>query len=74
MNDILKVAYGHKKNNKIMHLTLGGRDITALFNLLEGIFGPKLVFSGKLAKSCIQSNFFNIYTLLLIISNTYKFI
>jgi hypothetical protein len=36
MNHILKVAYGHKKNNKTIHLTLGGLGITALSDLLEG--------------------------------------
>ena len=37
MNHILKVAYGHKKNNKTIHLTLGSLGATALFDLLEGI-------------------------------------
>jgi hypothetical protein len=37
MNHILKVAYGHKKNNKTIHLSLGGLRNTALFDLLEGI-------------------------------------
>ena len=36
MNNILKVAYGHKKNNKTIHLTLGGLGVTALSDLLEG--------------------------------------
>ena len=36
MNHILKVAYGHKKNNKTINLTLGGLGATALFHLLEG--------------------------------------
>jgi hypothetical protein len=36
MTHILKVAYGHKKNNKTIHLTLGGLGDTALFDLLEG--------------------------------------
>ena len=36
MNHILKVVYGHKKNNKRIHLTLGGLGDTALFDLLEG--------------------------------------
>jgi hypothetical protein len=36
MNHILKVAYGHKKNNKTIHLTLGVLGDTALFDLLEG--------------------------------------
>jgi hypothetical protein len=36
MNNILKVAYGHKKNNKTIHLNLGGLGITALSDLLEG--------------------------------------
>jgi hypothetical protein len=36
MNHILKVAYGHKKNNKTIHLNLGGLGDTALFDLLEG--------------------------------------
>ena len=37
MNHILKVAYGHKKNNKTINFTLGGLGATALFDLLEGI-------------------------------------
>jgi hypothetical protein len=36
MNNILQVAYGHKKNNKTIHLTLGGLGVTALSDLLEG--------------------------------------
>ena len=36
MNHILKVAYGHKKNNKTINFTLGGLGATALFDLLEG--------------------------------------
>jgi hypothetical protein len=36
MNHILKVAYGHKKNNKTINLTLGGLGATALFDLLKG--------------------------------------
>jgi hypothetical protein len=36
MNNILKVAYGHKKNSKTLHLALGGLGVTALFDLLEG--------------------------------------
>jgi hypothetical protein len=36
MNHILKFAYGHKKKNKTIHLTLGGLGATALFDLLEG--------------------------------------
>ena len=36
MNNILKVAYGHKKNKKTIHLTLGGLGVTALSDLLEG--------------------------------------
>ena len=39
MNNILKVEYGYKENNKPIHLILGGWGITALFNLLEGIYG-----------------------------------
>ena len=70
MNNILKVEYGHEKNNKTMHLTLGGLGVTALFNLLEGIFGQKLRFLCKLLNLCIQSNFFNIYTFLMIIART----
>jgi hypothetical protein len=37
MNHILKVAYGHKKNNKTIHLNLGSLGAIALFDLLEGI-------------------------------------
>jgi hypothetical protein len=44
MNNILKVAYGHKKNNKTIHLTLGGLGITALSDLLEGDFQ---IYKGK---------------------------
>ena len=36
MNNILNVAYVHKKNNKTIHLTLGGLGVTALSDLLEG--------------------------------------
>jgi hypothetical protein len=36
MNHILKVAYGHKKNNKTINLTVGGLGDTALFDLLKG--------------------------------------
>ena len=36
MNNILKFAYGHKKNTKTIHLTLGGLGVTALSDLLEG--------------------------------------
>ena len=36
MNHILKVAYGHKENNKTINLTLGGLGDTALSDLLEG--------------------------------------
>jgi hypothetical protein len=36
MNNILKVVlHGHKKNNKTIHLTLGGLGVTALSDLLE---------------------------------------
>ena len=36
MNNNLKVAYGHKKNNKTKHLTLGGLRVTSLSDLLAG--------------------------------------
>jgi hypothetical protein len=36
MNNILKVAYGRKKNNKTILLTLGGLGVTALSDLLGG--------------------------------------
>jgi hypothetical protein len=36
MNHILKVAYGHKKNNETINSTLGGLGVTALSDLLEG--------------------------------------
>jgi hypothetical protein len=36
MKSIFKVAYGHKKNNKTIHLTLGGLGVTAFSDLLEG--------------------------------------
>ena len=35
MNNILKVAYGHKENNKTIQLTLGGLGVTALSDQLE---------------------------------------
>jgi hypothetical protein len=36
MDNILKVAYGHKKNDKTINLTLGVLGVTALSDLLEG--------------------------------------
>jgi hypothetical protein len=36
MNNILKVAYGHKKNNITIHVTIGGLGVIALSDLLEG--------------------------------------
>jgi hypothetical protein len=35
MNHVLKVVYGHKKNNKTINLSLGGLGDKALFDILE---------------------------------------
>jgi hypothetical protein len=63
MNNILKVAYLYKKNNKIVHLTLGGLGITALSDLLDG---KKYKGFSKFIKEkydICNFNFFNFITI-----------